>query len=371
MDLDSSDDETVSQSGDEAGMTAKKTNTGESTRSPFDAMEKKPSRDRNRERTASPRSRSRRGRSSRRREEKERKKSRSRTERKEKHKRRSEKKTEETRRTEQPPEPAVPPKQAPAVRLTPKRPPEEKTRKGAGRVQCPHCKKSLTTDQISGQKQHMYMNLYCLRCQFWNKLPEAKKTQAYWDKTYEQATLLRAKREQQDQREAEAETQRSTRSVASSSHRSKSAVPLPPPIPVRTPSPSDAEESPEEKAVKPRKKTAEARAYEAGDVEGAKQVLRVNKLIQTCLHPNWDVVSQDMSPEKTILCSIYDWTDQWSRYKHGLGYFHMERFSDAAADLKRLQDNLTLLPAASWAHEAEKQVSLLLVDCWSLRQYRP
>ena len=116
---------------------------------------------------------------------------------------------------------------------------------------------------------------------------------------------------------------------------------------------------------------AEARAYEAGDVEGAKQVLRVNKLIQTCLHPNWDVVSQDMSPEKTILCSIYDWTDQWSRYKHGLGYFHMERFSDAAADLKRLQDNLTLLPAASWAHEAEKQVSLLLVDCWSLRQYRP
>ena len=258
MDLDSSDDETVSQSGDEAGMTAKKTNTGESTRSPFDAMEKKPSRDRNRERTASPRSRSRRGRSSRRREEKERKKSRSRTERKEKHKRRSEKKTEETRRTEQPPEPAVPPKQAPAVRLTPKRPPEEKTRKGAGRVQCPHCKKSLTTDQISGQKQHMYMNLYCLRCQFWNKLPEAKKTQAYWDKTYEQATLLRAKREQQDQREAEAETQRSTRSVASSSHRSKSAVPLPPPIPVRTPSPSDAEESPEEKAVKPRKKTARA-----------------------------------------------------------------------------------------------------------------
>ena len=64
------------------------------------------------------------------------------------------------------------------------------------------------------------------------------------------------------------------------------------------------------------------------------------------------------------------WTDQWSRYKQSLGYYHMEQFSDVATDLKRLQENLTLLPAASWAHEAEKQVSLLLVDCWALRHVR-
>ena len=67
---------------------------------------------------------------------------------------------------------------------------------------------------------------------------------------------------------------------------------------------------------------------------------------------------------------ICDWTDQWSRYKQSLGYYHMEQFSDVATDLKRLQENLTLLPAASWAHEAEKQVSLLLVDCWALRHVR-
>eukprot|EP00435_Cladocopium_sp_Y103_P012006 s559_g3.t1 len=115
---------------------------------------------------------------------------------------------------------------------------------------------------------------------------------------------------------------------------------------------------------------AEARAYEAGDLDAAKQVLRLNRLIQTCLQPNWDQVSQDLTPEKTILCSMYDWTDEWSRYKHALGYFHMEEFSDVAADLKRLQETLVLLPAASLAHEAEKQVSLVLVDCWALRYTR-
>eukprot|EP00435_Cladocopium_sp_Y103_P001615 s248_g1.t1 len=105
---------------------------------------------------------------------------------------------------------------------------------------------------------------------------------------------------------------------------------------------------------------AEARAHEAGDLDAAKQILRLNQLIQTCLQPIWDQVSQDLTPEMTIQCCMYDWTNEWSRYKHGLGYYHMEDFSDAAADLKRL-------PAASWAHVAEKQVSLLLVDCWALR----
>ena len=116
---------------------------------------------------------------------------------------------------------------------------------------------------------------------------------------------------------------------------------------------------------------AEARACENGDVDVARQVLRLNKLIQTCLEPNWEVASQDASPDRTILCSLEDWTDQWSRYKQSLGFYHMEEISDAAADLKRLQENLTLLPAASWAHEAERQVSLLLVDLWAVRQYRP
>lgn len=59
---------------------------------------------------------------------------------------------------------------------------------------------------------------------------------------------------------------------------------------------------------------AEARAYEAGDVDAAKQVLRLNNLIQTCLHPTWEMVSQDVNLEKTILCTVSDWTDDWSRF---------------------------------------------------------
>lgn len=111
---------------------------------------------------------------------------------------------------------------------------------------------------------------------------------------------------------------------------------------------------------------AESRAYEAADTDAAKQCCRLNRLIQTCLSPTWEMVSADPNPEKTILCAVSDWTDDWSRFKHCLTGYHMEEFRTVAADLKRLQEYLMLLPEASWAYAAETQVLLLLADCEAL-----
>ena len=108
---------------------------------------------------------------------------------------------------------------------------------------------------------------------------------------------------------------------------------------------------------------AEARAVEKGDVEFAKQIVRLNRLIEWCLKPDWDCLSQEGGAvEKTFRCAVHDWADAWSRFKLGLGRAHIEVFQDSLADLQRLQDCLTVLPEASWAHVAQKQVQHLVDD---------
>ena len=108
---------------------------------------------------------------------------------------------------------------------------------------------------------------------------------------------------------------------------------------------------------------AESRAFERGDVDAAKQIVRLNSMILWCLKPYWDCLLQDGEvTEKTFRCSVHDWTDQWSRYKRGLGRFHMEEFKDSLEDLQRLRECLELLPEASWAHVAEQEVQHLVDD---------
>ena len=114
----------------------------------------------------------------------------------------------------------------------------------------------------------------------------------------------------------------------------------------------------------------EARAYEAGDVDAAKQVLRLNKLIQTCLHPTWEMVSSDATPEKTILCSVSDWGEDWSRFKHCLTGYHLQEFRTVAADLKRLEEYGLSQPEASWTSTAQLQVLDLLAECEELHRAR-
>ena len=114
----------------------------------------------------------------------------------------------------------------------------------------------------------------------------------------------------------------------------------------------------------------EARAYEAGDVDAAKQVLRLNKLIQTCLHPTWEMLSSDATPEKTILCSVSDWGEDWSRFKHCLTGYHLQEFRTVAADLKRLEEFVLSQPEASWTATAQLQVLHLLADCEELHRAR-
>ena len=99
----------------------------------------------------------------------------------------------------------------------------------APKVKCPHCGKKLTA-QESGQKLHMYLNLYCIRCQLWQKLPEANRTQEMW------AKVLCAQRAKQDQRDAEAAAVAPTRSQSSRVRKAKSS--LPKALPVDPPSPS-------------------------------------------------------------------------------------------------------------------------------------
>ena len=267
MNLESSEYDYYSEEEDEAEQEAEKmTDTKakeKSTGLSKEAEQKKPSTEERRGDAAQGQSRSVRSRSRHHRGDRKRSRSSKRDRKRDRSHRRDaqprQTQTELARGKERPSHPADPPRHGPGIRLTPRPMPGDTSGsggKGGGRVRCPHCHKVLT-DQISGQKQHMYMNVYCLRCQLWNKLPAAKQTQENWDKTREQAYQLRAKREQQDQRDAEAEVMRSTRSVARSSRRSKSSAPLPQPIPVKSPSPSDPDkESPEETVPKPRKKQA-------------------------------------------------------------------------------------------------------------------
>lgn len=108
---------------------------------------------------------------------------------------------------------------------------------------------------------------------------------------------------------------------------------------------------------------AEARACENGDVASATQIVRLNSLIRWCLKPDWDCLAHDgAAVTKTFRCAVYDWTDQWSRFKICLGRYHMEEFQDTLLDLERLQDRMTLLPEASWAHVAQQQVQFLVDD---------
>ncbi|CAL1140784.1 unnamed protein product [Cladocopium goreaui] len=268
--------------------------------------------------------------------------------------------------------PGKPPEGA-AVDLRPARRAETDAGTVAPKVKCPHCGKKLTA-QESGQKFHMYLNLYCIRCQLWQKLPEGNRTQAMWENTLQQAKVICAQRAKQDQRDAEAAAVAPTRSQASRVRKAKPS--LPKALPLDPPSPSGGDtgsDPPEpEKPVGKSKKVsetldqAESRAYEAADTDAAKQCCRLNRLIQTCLSPTWEMVSADPNLEKTILCAVSDWTDDWSRFKHCLTGYHMEEFRTVAADLKRLQEYLMLLPEASWAYAAETQVLLLLADCEAL-----
>ena len=152
---------------------------------------------------------------------------------------------------ERPMEPARPPR-AGQVQLTSAKPERDW---GYGKqVACPHCRKKLTS-QVSGQKQHMVLNVYCLRCQRWNMLPDKNKTPEEWERTLERAQMLRAKREQ-DQREAEAEAQVSKGYPSKqNAPKSKPAKSLPAPVPIESPSGSGEEPEPAPAASSKKKKT--------------------------------------------------------------------------------------------------------------------
>ena len=154
---------------------------------------------------------------------------------------------------EQPMEPAEPPRSQ-RVQLRSAKPQREGVVYGQ-QVKCPHCQKKLTS-QVSGQKLHMYLNLYCLRCQMWNQLPQKKKTHEEWERTLERAQALRAKREEQDQREAEAVAQASKRSLSKKKElKPKPSKSLPAPVPLESSSGSGGDEEPEPAPAASSKKT--------------------------------------------------------------------------------------------------------------------
>lgn len=108
---------------------------------------------------------------------------------------------------------------------------------------------------------------------------------------------------------------------------------------------------------------AECRAHAAGDLEAAKQVLRLNKLIQWCLKPDWDQIGQvDGVAQQSIRCGLLDCTDQWDRFKFKLNRYHIEIFEQSIADLVSLQQSTQMLPECTWAHTAEVQVGNLIAD---------
>ena len=106
---------------------------------------------------------------------------------------------------------------------------------------------------------------------------------------------------------------------------------------------------------------AESRAYAAGEIEAAKQVARLNKLIR--LKEDWDEISQaDGIQQVTIRCHVLDGTHQWDRFKGLLNRYHIETFEESIADLVELQRCTDLLPESTWAHEAQTQVEHLIRD---------
>lgn len=117
---------------------------------------------------------------------------------------------------------------------------------------------------------------------------------------------------------------------------------------------------------------AESRAYAAGDLQAATQVVRLNKLILWCLRDDWDQLGQEDGVELlAIRCHVLDWTDQWERFKVLLNRYHIEEFEQSIADLVELQLQCTdLLPEATWAHEAQQQVAHLVRDVAELMQQR-
>ena len=144
---------------------------------------------------------------------------------------------------ERPMEPAEPPRSQ-RVQLRSAKPQREVVGYGQ-QVKCPHCQKKLTS-QVSGQKLHMYLNIYCLRCQMWNQLPEKKKTHEEWERTLERAQAVRLKREEQDQREAEMDAEASKRSLSKKKQlKPKQSKSLPAPVPLESPSGSGGDEEPE------------------------------------------------------------------------------------------------------------------------------
>lgn len=269
---DTSDSESVEEK-DLADMTTHKKSSREDEEgkrdertSPFDAHLKRPSKSKGGRSASRERDRPRRSRShgerkrrshSRSGREKERKEDKERKERREK----AEPEEKRSKGSERPPSPRGKPPKRSDVQLV-----EAGGSKGAdagtwtSKVRCRHCRKMLTSHE-SGQKMHMYLNLYCIRCQLWNKLPEANRTDEQWHKTLEQAQAICAERKTKDQRDAEAEVMAPTRSHSSSARKSKwsqaKALPLNPP----SPSGGDTESEPSEK---PRGKSKKAKARSSG-----------------------------------------------------------------------------------------------------------
>ena len=212
--------------------------------SPFDAKDARGSqaRSRRRDRSAS-RGRDRRRRSRSHGKRKRRSDGHTRAERKTRRKKPEKEKT--VQGSQRPVSPPGKPPEGSGVDLRPARRSEGEEGTWAPKVKCPHCGKKLTAHE-SGQKLHMYLNLYCLRCQLWQKLPEANRTQDNWEKTLAQAKRLCAERAKQDQRDAEAAAVAPTRSQASCVRKSKSSLPKALPVDPPSPSGGDTESEPSE-----------------------------------------------------------------------------------------------------------------------------